>query len=269
MILIDYRSGSADLLDFIDPALCTKTDLSFDVDGSGKPVPCGDAMLTGNGPNNSVLTVGVELKSVSDALQSISVGRLGGTQIPRMLKIYDVIFLLIFGVCRPGPDNYLQVRYSKGGKTRWKKYNIGRRPVPWSYFEGFLLTAQLQATLCKKPLFVKQVENLHEAAIWLTILDHWLDKPWNKHRGLEVFDKSRELSAPPDADPVEVQMAKTAASFPAIDWVKGWNCARHFESVEEMMEATVKGWMEVKGIGPTIAKSTHDTIRRIKGGSRK
>lgn len=261
VILVDFRDGSRELLDLIDPSRCDKADLSFDVDGSGRLVPCGDAMVIGNGPANSTISVGVELKSIHDALSSISTGRLGGTQIPRMLKVYDVIFLLIFGICRPGPDNFLQVRKGK----EWKKFRLGRRPVPWSYFEGFLLTAQIQATMCSKPVFVKQVYNLYEASVWLTILDHWLEKPWDKHRGLAVFDKSREMAAVPDADPVEVQMARTAASFPAIDFVKGWAAAKHFESVEQMVQSTMKGWTGVRGIGPTIAKSTYEAIHRKRG----
>jgi ERCC4-type nuclease len=259
LILIDEREGSNLLTSFIHPDCCEKTRLDFDVDGSGKLVACGDAMLVGNGPTGSI-SVGIELKSVSDALSSISTGRLGGTQIPRMLKVYDCIFLLIFGLCRPGADNYLEVRKGKA----WKRYHVGRRPVPWSFFEGFLLTARLTAFFSGKPLFVKQVYDLEEAGIWLMVLDRWLSKKWSKHRGLAVFDKSRVLSAPPDADPVEVQIATTAASFPAVDWVRGFNAARHFDSVSDMINASVQDWMEVDNIGPVIARETVRAINRRK-----
>lgn len=260
MVLIDYRDGSKELADFA----CMEgrhavVDLSFEVDG--KEVPCGDVMLTGHGPENSSLSIGVEVKSVYDILSSVSTGRLGGTQIPRMLKVYDCVWLLIYGSCRPGPSNYLQMRKGKS----WKNYHIGKRPVPWSYLEGFILTAQLTATFSRKPLFVKWAFDMREAAIWLTILDHWLEKPWDKHRGLSVFDKSRELSAPPDADPVEAQIARTAASLPAIDWVRGWSVARHFESVADMIAASEAQWKEINGIGPVIAKSARNAIHRKKG----
>jgi len=214
-----------------------------------------DVMLTGCGPDSSVITVGVEVKSLSDLLSSISTGRLGATQIPRMLAAYDYSFLLYYGVHRSGPDNNLQVRRGK----LWKQYKLGRRPVPYSYLEGFLLTAQMLT-----PLRVKQVYDLNEAATWLAVMDHWLEKPWDKHRGLQVFDKSGETAAPPDADPVEAIMAKVASGLPAIDYVRGWAAAKHFESVAEMIEAGVEEWREIKGIGPTIAKSAVSAIRRRK-----
>lgn len=262
MVLIDRRSGSADLADIACmDGRCDLVTLDFDVDGSGKLVACGDAMLVGNGPSGGSLSIGVELKSVSDILASVSTGRLGGTQIPRMLKVYDCVWLLIFGVCRPGPSNFLQTRKGK----LWKNYRIGKRPVPWSYLEGFLLTAQLTATFSRKPLFVKWVYDLREAAAWLVVLDHWLEKPWDKHRGLSVFDKSREVAPPPDADPVEVQIARQAAQLPGIDWVKGWSAARHFDSVADMLAASASEWQQIRGIGPVIASTAHDIIHRKKG----
>ena len=269
MILIDERDGSRDLLDM--PALegyAESARLDFEVDG--KMVPCGDAMLTGHGPGGSTLTIGVECKKLPDLLSSISTGRLGGTQIPRMLKVFDVIFVLYYGVYRVGPDNMLQVRRFKRDrngnvKKVWESYRIGKRPVPWSYLEGFILSAQLKAVLdAGRPLIFKHVFDEHEAACWLRVLDAWLEKPWDKHRGLAVFDRSRELSAPPDADPIEVQIAKTAASLPAIDWVRGWAAARHFDSVAEMIDASQHEWMNIKGVGPVVAKSAHEAIRRRK-----
>jgi ERCC4-type nuclease len=258
MILIDSRDGSRDLADM--PCMdghCQLTSLDFEVDG--KIVPCGDAMLTGNGPGDSIISIGVEVKSLSDLLTSITTGRIGGTQMPRMIKcgVYDYYFLLYYGLHRSGPDNNLQVR---NRKKQWKQFKFGRRPVPYSYLEGFLLTAQFLS-----PFMVKQVYDFNDAAIWLRLLDHWREKPWDKHRGLSVFAKSRELSAPPNADPVEEQMARTAASFPAIDWVKGHAAAKHFDSVEEMLAADVEDWQEVRGIGPVIAQSVVRAIRRKKG----
>ncbi len=269
MILIDERDGSSDLFDM--PALeghYSPARLDFEVDG--KMVPCGDAMLTGHGPQGGTISVGVECKKLPDLLSSIANGRLGGTQIPRMLKVFDVIFVLYYGVYRIGPDNHLQVQRFKHGRKQWQSYRIGRRPVPWSYLEGFILSAQLKAVLdAGKPLIFKHVYDEHEAACWLRVLDGWLEKPWEKHRGLAVFDRSRELSAPPDADPVEAQIAKTAASLPAIDWVRGWEVARHFESVGEMITASVIEWQKVKGIGPVVSKSAHSAIWRRKNVGKK
>jgi ERCC4-type nuclease len=234
------------------------TTLEFEIDG--RIVACGDVMLTGHGPGGKTLRVGVELKKMSDALTSISTGRLGGTQIPRMLRVYDVVFILTYGQYRVGAHNYLEVRRRDG----WQQYRIGTRAVPWSYFEGFLLSAQIQASLLSKPLFHKHVYDINEAAHWLRVLDSWLEKPWDKHRARAVFDKSREMSALPNADPVETQIARTAASLPAFDWVRGHAIAKHFDSIEEMMGASIKRWQEIKGVGPVLAKAAYTAIRRRK-----
>lgn len=268
MILIDRREGSKILLDM--PALeghCEPTLLDFEVDG--KMVACGDVMLTGHGPQGSTLRVGVEVKKMSDLLTSISSGRLGGTQIPRMVKVFDAIFVLYHGVYRVGPSNHLQVQRWKNNRPQWESFRIGRNPVPWSYLEGFILTAQLKTMLdAGKPLIFKHVYDEHEAACWLRTLDHWLEKDWEKHRGLAVFDKSRELSPMPNADPVEEQIARTAASLPAIDWVRGWAAARHFDSIIDMMGASIQQWQSVKGIGPVIARSAREAIWRRKESGR-
>lgn len=265
MILIDDRDGSRDLADM--PVLENHHVMGrIETEIGGKVVPVGDVLLTGHGPNGSTLRIGVELKSIHDLLSSISTGRLGGTQIPRMLKAFDVAVILFYGVYRCGPFNHLQVRRWKNRKQTWVTYKVGGRPVPFSFLEGWMLTASLLPTVGGgTPLIIKHVYDINEAAVWLRVLDGWLDKPWDRHRGLAVFDKSRELSAPPDADPVEFQIARTASSFPGLDWVRGWAAAAYFDSVREMVNADITEWQKIKGIGPVLSKEAVRAIRTRKG----
>lgn len=250
MILIDSRAGSRELLECPDlVGRCESATLEF-----------GDAALSGHGPGGGSISIGVEMKKVSDLLSSISTGRLGGHQIPGLLRSYDVTWLAIYGTVRVGPNNLLQVR--RGPK--WSNFKLGRRPVPWSYLEGALISYQLLATMAGKPLFVKWLYDIDEIAAWLVVLDHWAEKKWDRHRALSVFDKSREMIAPPNANPVEMQIARTAASLPGLDWVRGWAAARHFESVTAMMDAGVKDWLRIRGIGPVLAKTAVEIIRRRK-----
>lgn len=246
VFLVDDREGSRNLL--ACPVLQGRGILGR--------LEFGDVMLTGHGPNASTISVGVEVKSVSDLLSSISTGRLGGHQIPGMLKSYDHSWLLVYGVVRAGNDNSLEVQ---GRNKTWRKFHIGKRPVPWSYLEGFLLTATLIS-----PLRIKWCYDYDEAAMWLAVLDRWLDKPWDKHRGLSVFDTSGETAAPPGSDPTEAQIAKTAASLPNIGWDRAWKAAQHFDSVLDMVTAPESEWRTISGIGPVIAKTVNSTIRRKK-----
>ena len=265
-MLIDERSGSCEFLDLAALAgRCEPCRLDFEVDG--KVVPCGDVMITGNGPDGGSLSIGIEVKSITDALTSISTGRLGATQLPRMIKCgaYDHVVLLIYGGYRPGPPPSfpLQIMRRRKGKIGWMTYRVGKNPVPWSYLEGWQLTAWLKAGVV-----TKHVWEMGDAAAWLGTLDRWAEKRWDAHKALSVFDRSRELSAPPDADPVESQIAKTAASLPGVDWVRGWAAARYFDSVAQMMDAGVQEWMEIRGVGPVIAQSAVEIIRRRKDGNR-
>lgn len=248
MIIVDTSDGSKDLLDCPD---------LYDVATPGR-LDSADAMLTGHGPGGSTITVGVELKKVADLVSSVSTGRLGGVdgQIPKMLRTYDYSWLLIYG------DYYVDeitnvMQIQKRG--RWRNFRLGRqRALPWSYIEGFLMTLQFQTGVR-----VKQVHTITEAAKWLKIMDHWLEKPWEKHGAMHTFNRAGDQTFI-GADPVEEAIARVAACLPAVGWERGWAAAKRFDSIEQMLGATTEEWQGVQGIGKVIAKSVVAAIRRKK-----
>lgn len=242
-MLVDRRDGSRELHYKIpDSKLDT---LEF-----------GDVALSGHGPDpDKPLTIGVEVKSVHDLLQSIGTGRLAGHQIPGLVRSYDHSWLLIYGAVRAGKDNYLEI--NRHG--RWQHFHLGRNPVPYSYLEGFLLTAQLFS-----PIRIKWVYDEDEAAKWISVFDRWLSKKWDKHKALQVFNESQAIAVPIGADPVEAQMAKIAAQLPGVGWTRAWGAARQFESVDEMMNASIPEWEKIDKIGPVLAKSIRTAIKRKK-----
>jgi ERCC4-type nuclease len=245
MVIIDDRAGSIELLDcpvLKDIAILGHLDF-------------GDVMLTGHGPDNSTITVGIELKKIPDLVSSISTGRLGGHQLPGMARSYDYIWLLTYGQYRISKTNLLQTKR----KTSWKTFKWGVKEVPWAYFEGTLLTYDFIGGMRHKHL-----SDINEAAAWITVMDRWLNKPWDKHKGLNVFDKSRESAAIPNMNPVEEQMARVAAQLPAVGWERGWNAAKFFNSVEEMMNASHEEWRKVAGFGKVVADAVWQSIRRKK-----
>ena len=215
----------------------------------------GDVLLTGHGPNDSVLRVGVEVKTVMDLLSSIATGRLAGHQLPGMFNEYDVSWLLVHGAVRRDEANYLQVRRKSG----WRHYRIGGRQAPWSYLEGWLLTATMTS-----PLKVKWVSHLEEAAAWIAVLDGWLSKEWSRHKALKVFNRAGTTAPIPGTNPVTDQIARTAATLPAIGWDRAQKIAQKFDSVDSMIKAPEHEWREIDGIGPVIARSVYEAIRRSK-----
>lgn len=248
MIIVDTSDGSKDLLDCPD---------LFDVAVPGR-LDSADVMLTGHGPNGSEISVGVELKKVNDLVSSISTGRLGGEQIPKMLQTYDYSWLLVYGdYFVDEQTNVMQVQR----RGRWQNFRLGRqRHLPWSYIEGFLLTLQMQTGVR-----VKHVHTITEAAKWLVIVDKWLEKRWDQHKALKVFNRSGEMPFV-GADPVEEAMARVAACLPAVGWERGWAAARVFDSIWEMMSASKDQWQEVPGVGKVIARSVVEAIMRRKSG---
>ena len=97
-MIVDDRAGSRELV-FISP---------HDEIACLSRLEAGDVSITGNGPTG-LLSIGVEVKSVDDLLQSEGNGRLRD-QLESMLKAYDVNWLLTHGQYRAGPFNRLESR---------------------------------------------------------------------------------------------------------------------------------------------------------------
>ena len=231
-LYIDDRAGSKDLMQYLPP------------ESELMRMEFGDALIIGNGPTGPV-TVGVEVKSIHDLLQSASTGRLAGHQLPGMLASFDVPWLLIYGPYRPGDGGVLQVLSGK----KWQGYRIGSKLVPYGYIESFLF--DVQATGCR----VKHVYNAEEAAKWLMTLHRWWSKEWHQHKGLRAFDNSKNLSLLPGLSAEKELIARVAKELPGVGFDRAMAAAGHFTSVVEMVLATQKDWEQVPGIGKVIAKA--------------
>lgn len=238
-LFIDDRAGSKDLMKHLTiPAeLCR---LEF-----------GDALIIGNGPDEAVTTVGVEVKSITDMLQSVDTGRLAAHQLPGLLATYDVPWLLIYGPYRPGPEKQLQVLTRKG----WRSFKLGVRPVPYGYLESFIF--DVAATGCR----VKHVHCEEDAAAWLEVLHRWWTKRWSEHKGLRQFDNSKNLSLLPGMTVEQFQIAKVAAQLPGIGFERACAVANSFASIGAMLSATEADWQRIDGIGKVIAQTVVRVIR--------
>lgn len=246
-ILIDDRAGSRDLVNY--PPLNTSSSVTLTRLNSG------DVLIPGNGPADTHVLIGVEVKSLFDLISSSNNGRLQATQLPTMLAEYDVCYLAYYGIYRPAPTtDHLQIYRGKG----WINYAIGRQPVPYSYLESFLLTT---AALGVR---VHHFTSIQQLTLWLSILAHWWSKPWDKHRGMRALDKSREMSLMPHMDADMLQRAEVASKLPGIGFERAMNVAKYFPSILAMMQATPGEWAEIDGIGKTIANNVYTAIRKVR-----
>lgn len=251
VILLDDREGSKQLINHAPLNEC----------GQLCRLDSGDACFPGNGPGGDVL-VGVEVKSILDLISSMNTGRLNGTQIPAMKQQYDVVWLLVYRDYTVGPNGELMVATGK----EFLPYFIGSKPVPYGEIEARLVT------IAEAGVHVKCVKDDVEAAWWLGVLARRYARPYKSHKSLQVFDRSRSVSAQPlDAelrDPVTLMMAEMASHLPAMGYVRAVAAARHFASPMQMFEATEEEWAQVPGVGKVVAREVVQALWKSKAGNK-
>lgn len=241
MLWVDDRAGSRDLLS--QPALSSLCELCR--------LDSADVCFQGNGASGPVL-VGIELKSLSDLISSSSTGRLQATQLPAMLATYDISYLLYYGNYKSSSrDGTLLIERG----NQWRSWRQGPRSIPYSYLESFLLTVSALG------VNIKHCSNLSESAEWISILFRWWSKPWQKHKGLRTFDKSRNISLLPGSDSRTLLRAKIASQLPGLGFEKAIAAANSFASVREMIGADSARWAKVDGIGSVVSKAIEQALK--------
>lgn len=240
VVLIDYRRGSKELL----------TCAPFDRCGVESDLTSGDVCFVGNGPAGTV-QVGVELKSLEDFISSTDNGRLQATQLKRMVKEYDVVWVLCYGRYRQAPRSD-QLQLHKAGE--WRNMYLGKRPVHYGMLAGLAIELQEIGVgwAC--------VETKADAVDWLAQLVRWRSRPWKDHSALRVLDKSRQISKgrqdegkgndrranraslmPIMDDRIEM-MANVASALPALGYWRAVAAAEHFTDVVSMVNASAEYW---------------------------
>lgn len=240
-VMIDYRAGSKELVRF----------KPLDTIGEICTLDSADAAFAGNGPDGPVL-VGVEVKSLPEMISSADRGRLQAKQIPDMLAEYDVSWLLYYGIYRPSVrEGRLQIRRGKS----WRSFKLGERWVPYGYVESLLLT------LTAAGMRIKRVDTMKEAAMWIGVLYRWWSKEWHQHKGMKTFDRSRAVSLMPGMSEDVCLRAKVAAQLPGVGYTRAVAVAKHFGSIQQMINAGPDEWAKVDGIGKVIAKTVGEAVR--------
>lgn len=229
-----------------------------------------DFQFTGRGPDGD-LTIGGEIKSLSDLLNSINDGRLAATQLPHLVRHYDRSWLLYYGPYRANPDSgSLQVW---GYDWTIKRYGwIDSTPrTTYVKLERFLTSPSL--TECG--IRIKHFPSLPDLAYWLgNVLYPIWQKEYSAHKALRTFDTSGGIPASHllSIDPIRYQIMLTASSFPGLGFERAQAIASHFNSIEDMITASEQEWSEIKlksrtsdrmiRLGPVLAKQIWTAIRK-------
>lgn len=230
-----------------------------------------DVIFTGCGPDNSKVSIAIEIKSVTDLLSSISNGRLPATQIPDLLT-HDHPWIVWYGSVREH-NGKLQTRSinKRTGLPEWYDYTEGKRTFTLAYLENFLDSPLLTAT----HLRVKHYPSLAAIAHWIGACYYPLwQKPYSDHKSLSRFDNTTRLPPShllPTIDEHTYQLMLYAAANPSIEFARAFAIANHFDSAIQMFNAGVDEWAEigiksksgrVTRIGPVRAQAIVSAIRR-------
>lgn len=229
----------------------------FGIESETAHMPFGDVSFTGNGPDGSHVSIGIELKTVQDFIGSMRSGRLLAHQLPGMFDHFDRRYVVIEGIYRFSRRNgLLEVPY---GAT-WKSPNLGPQPVFWHAVEAFIVG------LGELGVIVKHARTPYETAKTIEVVYRWWAKPYEEHTTLMPALKQRQ-----DHKLTGVKRPNEkwvfAAGLPGVGWGRGKKVAEHFESNEAMVQASVDDWMAIDGIGRTIAQNIYEFFRKRSKGA--
>lgn len=242
MLFLDRRVGSGHYLETLlqlgTPAELVTLDFA-------------DAAFLGHGhEGDHSVSVGIEIKKIHDLISSIDSGRLNGHQLPGLLRQYDAVWLVVEGLWRPSPvDGVLELH--KRGK--WEALSHGRRTYMFKEVDNFLTTLELKAGLR-----IRRTASSDETARMIAgLYGWWTNKTWAQHRShLALHRPDTAMLIPPPL------RRRIASELPGIGHERSAEVARHFPNTLQMVNADVKEWTGITGIGKTIARRIVEALGR-------
>jgi ERCC4-type nuclease len=250
MILIDSRVGSSELRPL------------FRCDTILMQLDFGDAAFTGSGPNGP-LSIGIERKRVSDLLQSITTGRLSGSQIPGMREYYDVAYLIVEGVIKGDKyDDTLLI--SRDGGRSFKDAARGKQHWTMEAVEHYLSTLENMAGIrCRI------VRDARSTVQMITYLHHWWSKPYARHSSHLTIHKGMDFRVHDEKVRVSGSIYKPslcrriAAELPGVGITRSLDVEKHFNrSVGAMWEAAQEDWKSIPGFGSASSRIAWEALHK-------
>ncbi len=242
MLYVDARAGSKELFPLFPPGTAKITKLEF-----------GDFAFTGNGPNDKILKVGIERKTMGDLLTCLKDGRIS-EQLLGMRQMYDVSYLLHESDYTEDALGY--IKYFQNGAWFGTQFT-------YKHIWGFLNTIELRAGL-----HVFKTEKITESAKWIFELHSWFnDKEFEQHRAhlaphIDLdpdFRKGREKAS---------LLRRTAAQLKGVGHDKAIEIEKAAGTMNRFMSMSEFDFTQIPGIGKTLSESVwkelHETITNRK-----
>jgi ERCC4-type nuclease len=226
LISVDPRAGSGKYLPKLGVLAesCTLKagDFAWDGKSGGKKVP-----------------VGVELKTVPDAIACMRSGRFATNQAPEMLRIFDVRYFIVQGVYRNGPQGWIEI-------MKWGKWYPSIPSVPYIALRHWLTSIRF--------LGFQVVELGYERDVvdWLLAEFSWWQK--DEHTSLRQADFGGGALVGVEPPRVRNSWArKMLRAVPMLGWGRSRAAAQHFGCIKTAVNASVDEWCAVEGIGKGLA----------------
>ena len=265
MLYIDPREGSNKLLEKF-PGECEAMTLE-----------AGDIALWGNGPDDVPWWIGIEYKQVGDLVSCIKDGRFAGTQLPNMLKLYDVCFLLIEGNYQP---DYKTATYN-GDYALWVPFGGGRGiryGMSYKAFDNYTLSVAVFSALVGKPCIVKRSRDKSESVLIIKDIYDFFQKQWHEHKSMSMHDRSKMSRAqhaiellqvePEDSDYPRCVLRKSLFQIKGVGWDNAHLLANNIGTMENALTLSQNeiellgkdGNADTRGIGKVLSKRIYETL---------
>lgn len=222
----------------------------------------------GNGPTDMIY-VGIERKRLSDLVDSIRTERLSGHQLGGLLDYFNVVWLIVEGIFRCGPNGDLQIPRQRGQRTVWESYYCGRTPILYEEVDNFVTTMQMAG------MNYKRTAGPDETVKVVVDLYRWFSKEWKEHKGhLGIYAPIPEKNtfSPLLSRPKANLITSMAAQLPGL-YQRAWKVGTYFSTPLEMACVVcavghdkshegpcVKAWKEIDGIGSKGAKQIVEVL---------
>jgi ERCC4-type nuclease len=254
MISVDDRAGSIDLVPLLR-ALQVQVEVTR--------MDYADAMWIGNGIDGMPVTVGVELKSVSDVIACITSGRFAGHQLPGLIASYNDIYLLVYGECRRREQDGVLEERRQNHKTHgwyWTEVGGGQRKWLWRELEAWFLSMAVFGGLR-----VIRAATIEDAAQWVKVAHNWYMR--DDHKSHQALSQAKELHTDHALLVKPPLVRRVAAQLPGVGLSRSAAVAQRFKTVVEMANAPEDAWTELQCDDKRLGTRGRTIFRALRGGN--
>lgn len=238
MIYVDSRVGSKELLKY------------FNGKGVLSRLDFGDFSFIGNGPEQDVLCIGMERKTIPDFISSYTSGRFIGHQLPGLASVYNYIYILVEGVVKQDREGVM-LQATKSGQ--WTTVNPGGNKT-WMFKD---YVKALQTISMVKNVQIINTFNASNTAAWVMAIYDWWQKEWEDHTSYIGLYTGHELHFTMPSTKFKIATCINGVGPKRAKLV----CAA-FKTPAEMVMATYAQWASIKGIGPKIAAKIFNDLHK-------